>query len=261
MYNIIAKGIYLKRLTVHIPNAITLLNLISGCMAVVLASQGGLVLAALFIFAGAVFDFLDGMAARLLGVSSPIGQQLDSLADIITFGFAPAFLLYSHLAHMHAEPVLPYHQPGLSYFDMAGMYLPFVMVVFAALRLARFNVDASQKEAFLGLPTPAAALLAASALYIYHQQDVFQQYGVLVQPRFWEALTVVLGVLMVLPVRMFSLKFKHLRWKGNQFQYIFVGISLILLVSLQAVALPLIMVWYVVLSFVYHIFDIKSSRI
>jgi len=251
----------LKQLARHIPNTITLLNLIAGCIAVVLASQGGLVLAALFIFAGAVFDFLDGLAARLLRVSSPLGEQLDSLADIITFGFAPAFLLYTHLGHMHTEPVLPHHQPGLSYADMAGMYLPFVMVVFAALRLARFNVDTRQKEAFLGMPAPAAALLAASALYIYHQQEVFQQFGWLVQPRFWEALSLVLGVLMILPVRMFSLKFKHLRWKGNQFQYLFVGISLILLVSLQAVALPLIMVWYVVLSFVYHIFEIKSSRI
>jgi len=251
----------LKRLATHIPNAITLLNLTSGCIAVVLASQGGLALAGLFIFVGAVFDFLDGMAARLLHVSSPVGEQLDSLADIITFGFAPAFLLYAHLGHMHTEPLLPHHQPGLSYFDIAGMYLPFIMVVFAALRLARFNVDARQKEAFLGLPTPAAALLVASALYIYHQQEVFQQYAWLVQPRFWEALALVLGVLMVLPVRMFSLKFKHLRWKGNQFQYLFVGISLILLVSLQTVAMPLIMVWYVVLSFVYHIFDIKSSQI
>jgi CDP-diacylglycerol--serine O-phosphatidyltransferase len=251
----------LKRLATHIPNAITLLNLISGCVAVVLASQGGLALAALFVLAGAVFDFLDGMAARVLRVSSPIGEQLDSLADIITFGFAPAYLLYTHLGLMHTHPVLPHHQPGLSYLDFAGMYLPFVMVVFAALRLARFNVDASQKENFLGLPTPAAALLAASALYVYHQQEVFQQVSLLVQPRFWEALSVVLGVLMILPVRMFSLKFKHLRWRGNQFQYIFVGISLILLVSLQAVALPLIMVGYVVLSFVYHIFDIKSSRL
>ena len=247
----------MKRLISQIPNAITLLNLLSGCMAIILASQGGLRVAPVLIFLAALFDFMDGMAARLLHVRSPLGEQLDSLADMVSFGLAPAFLLYCHLASMHGEPVLPYHQPGLSYFDLAGMYLPFIIVVFAAIRLARFNLDTTQREAFLGLPTPAMALLVASGLYVYHQSDVLQGIQLLVQPRFWEALAVILAILMVLPVRMFSLKFKHLKWKGNQIRYTFVAISLILLVSLQAIALPIIILWYIILSFIHPVFGIK----
>ena len=251
----------MKRFKSHIPNAITLLNLLTGCMAVVFAAQGGPGYAAVFILVAAVFDFLDGMAARLLNVRSPIGQQLDSLADMISFGFAPAFILHIHVTGLYTDPVLPYVQPGLTYMEFAGFYLPFVIVIFAALRLARFNIDDRQEESFLGLPTPAMALLVAAGVYVYHHTGILKEVPLLVQPWFWEVAALVLSVLMILPIRMFSMKFKDLSWSNNQIRYIFVGISLFLLVSLQALAFPLIIIWYILLSLFYHIFEIKQSKL
>lgn len=130
----------------NIPNTITCLNLISGCIATYWAFQGDYRMALLFIVIGAVFDFFDGMVARLLHVSSPIGKELDSLADDITFGFAPSAIIFSYLSHLtsYISPLIP--------------YLAFIMAAFSALRLAKFNLDERQALGFIGLPTPANAL-------------------------------------------------------------------------------------------------------
>lgn len=136
----------------HIPNSITCLNLISGCIATYWAFQGDAQLALLFIVIGAVFDFFDGMVARLLHVSSPIGKELDSLADDITFGFAPSAIVFNFLVPLttHLSPIIP--------------YLAFIMAAFSALRLAKFNLDERQALGFIGLPTPANALFWGSLL-------------------------------------------------------------------------------------------------
>ena len=145
----------------HIPNTITCLNLISGCIATYYAFQGCYEMALLFIVIGAVFDFFDGMSARLLHVSSPIGKELDSLADCITFGFAPSAIVFSYMASIHAgiRCLSPLELPFLVLVGQAGTaVIAFVMAAFSALRLAKFNLDERQTMGFIGLPTPANAL-------------------------------------------------------------------------------------------------------
>lgn len=251
----------MKRLISQIPNAITLLNLLSGAVAVVFASHGYLALAGGFIGLAAVFDFFDGLVARLLKVHSSIGAQLDSLADMVSFGLTPSYLIFQHLWLLHdtggSRPALE----DLAGIQLAGMALSFLVAVFAAVRLARFNIDVRQKEAFIGVPTPAIALFFASAISLYYLEPQLQQMQVLAKPWIWQASVVVCSILMVLPLRMFSLKFKDLSWRHNQIRFVFVGFSLFLLVLLQAVALPIIIIWYILLSIVYHIFEHKISRL
>lgn len=258
---LLLKNCFLKPLTSHIPNAVTLLNLLSGAIAMMLASGGQTGTACYFILLAAVFDFLDGLVARWLGVHSSIGEQLDSLADMVSFGLAPAFLLFQHLRYIQ-----PVHGEMLSLNNLSvatwlGLGVPFLITLCAALRLARFNTDVRQKDSFIGVPTPAAALFFATILLIYYQHQHGQQVQLFNSSWFWGALAVAFSGLMLAPVKMFSLKFKHLRWQNNQIRYVFVLISLFLLVSLQAVALPLIIVWYILLSIVYHIFDKKIRRL
>jgi CDP-diacylglycerol--serine O-phosphatidyltransferase len=216
----------------HIPNTITCCNLISGCVATYFAFLGDFEMALLFIVIGAVFDFFDGMSARLLGVSSPIGKELDSLADDITFGFAPSAIVFSYICTFHNDIfVLP--------------FLAFVMAAFSALRLAKFNLDERQALGFIGLPTPANALFWGSLVLGLQQNDItFEGME-------WVILlgTFVSCYLLIAEIPMFALKFKHWGWKGNEIKYIFV-ISCIPLLLLFGVfsGIAFIIVWYIVLS-------------
>ena len=215
----------------HIPNIITCCNLISGCIATYWAFQSEHQLALLFIVIGAAFDFCDGMTARLLHVSSPIGKELDSLADDITFGFAPSAIIFDFLCQQHIHhPLVP--------------FLAFIMAAFSALRLAKFNLDERQAMGFIGLPTPANALfwgalivgggdwLSSSPLYIY---------GML-------ALVFVFSYLLVSEVPMFALKFKTWGWKGNEVTYIFVISSAVMLAALGIAGIAVVILWYIILS-------------
>ena len=222
----------------HIPNTITCLNLISGCIATYFAFQGSYMEALLFIVIGAVFDFFDGMTARLLHVSSPIGKELDSLADDITFGFAPSAMVFSFLSSFHIHlPFVP--------------FLAFVIAAFSALRLAKFNLDERQALGFIGLPTPANALFWGSLIVSLSFQTWFEPYQL---PEFW--LYVVLALipvscyLLVSESPMFALKFKTWGWKGNEVKYIFLLTCIPLLLLLQVSGIAVIIAWYVVLSVV-----------
>ena len=222
----------------HIPNTITCLNLISGCIATYFAFQGSYMEALLFIVIGAVFDFFDGMTARLLHVSSPIGKELDSLADDITFGFAPSAMVFSFLSSFHIH---------LSFVP----FLAFVIAAFSALRLAKFNLDERQALGFIGLPTPANALFWGSLIVSLSFQTWFEPYQL---PEFW--LYVVLALipvscyLLVSEIPMFALKFKTWKWKGNEVKYIFLLTCIPLLLLLQVSGIAVIIAWYVVLSVV-----------
>ena len=221
----------------HIPNTITSLNLISGCIATYWAFQSNYELSLLFIVIGAVFDFFDGMSARLLHVSSPIGKELDSLADDITFGFAPSAIIFSWLCGYDFHEL-----PSPIAFIMP--FLAFIMAAFSALRLAKFNLDERQAMGFIGLPTPANALfwgslivgggefLASSPLYIY---------GVII-------LVLVFSYLLISEIPMFALKFKTWGWKGNEVKYIFLLTCIPLLMILGVSGLAAIIAWYVLLS-------------
>ncbi len=226
----------------HIPNTITCCNLISGCIATYWALCGVYDTALLFIVIGAVFDFFDGMTARLLHVSSPIGKELDSLADDITFGFAPSAIVF-HFLTSHLSPLTSHLSPLTSPLSFLP-YIAFVMAAFSALRLAKFNLDERQAMGFIGLPTPANALfwgalivgseewLASSPYYIY---------GVI-------ALMLLSCYLLVSEIPMFALKFKTWGWKGNEIKYIFILSCVPLLLLLGVSGLAAIIAWYIVLS-------------
>ena len=223
----------------HIPNTITCCNLISGCIATYWAFEGDYQLALLFIVIGAVFDFFDGMSARLLGVSSPIGKELDSLADDVTFGFAPSAIVFSFLSSLTANSQLPL------------AFLAFIMAAFSALRLAKFNLDERQAMGFIGLPTPANALFWGSLIVGLGDSIATLPYaeylllaGVLISS--W---------LLVSEIPMFALKFKTWGWQGNEVKYIFLLTCIPLLLLLNVSGLAAIIAWYVILSAINHHFS------
>ena len=203
------------------PNILTLCNLLSGCAAVIFAlCINDLEQAFWCVLVAAVFDFLDGFAARLMEVSSPVGKELDSLADMISFGLAPASILYSIYVATGGD-------------ELSG-FAVFILVAFSALRLAKF----------IGLPTPACAMFFASVGYI------MQQNAAAAPPVAAIVASVVFSLLLISPIPMFALKFKHFDFAGNELRYIFLGISLVLLGLYQVRALPFIILAYILVSIV-----------
>ena len=224
----------------HIPNTITCLNLISGCIATYLAFTGAYELALLFIVLGAVFDFFDGMTARLLHVSSPIGKELDSLADDITFGFAPSAILFTWIGDNMA-----FGEP----FFIIVPFMAFIMAAFSALRLAKFNLDERQALGFIGLPTPANALFWGALIVGGSDwlSDIPMAPFVVLLASF------VSSYLLVSEIPMFALKFKTWGWKGNEVKYLFlitcIPMLLLPLILLQSIiGLAAVIAWYVLLS-------------
>lgn len=218
-----------------VPNLLTLGNLLCGSYAaVVLIAYNDFPTAMLLIVAAALFDFCDGFAARLLHSASPIGVQLDSLADMVSFGLVPSLALYC------MYDMAP--QEAASFVARAARYLTFLVVAFSALRLAKFNIDDSQHTEFCGLPTPANALLCLSLGVLAFRGSLEVSRGAVV------VLAVVTALLLISPIRMFALKFKHFRWYGNQLRYLFIVASAVLLVSFGFAAVPAIITLYIVVS-------------
>lgn len=205
------------RIKNYIPNTITCLNLVSGCVASVMALEGNLMYAVVWIMLAAVFDFFDGFAARLLKAFSPIGKELDSLADVVSFGVAPGMILFVLLSWL--APTLPLG--GLNEYIP---YWAFVIPAFSGLRLAKFNIDERQTTSFIGLPVPAHALFWSSLGYSI--QPFLPQGGVALLVGLM-ALALVTSLLLVSEVPMFSLKIKSLAWKGNELRYILVACAVI----------------------------------
>lgn len=226
----------------NIPNSITCCNLISGCIATYNAFLGDIRMALLWIIVGAVFDFFDGMSARLLKVSSPIGKELDSLADDITFGFAPSAIIFYELSIMEYPSELLMLKPYLPYFA-------FVMAAYSALRLAKFNLDERQSLGFIGLPTPANALFWG-ALFVGAQN--FMESTAYMLPVVLPMICISCW-LLIAEVPMFALKFKQWGWKGNEVKYIFLISCLPLLMIFGITAFSVIIAWYVVLSVVVNL--------
>ena len=204
----------------HIPNTITCCNLVSGCIATVFAIYGMPETALSFIILGAVFDFFDGMSARLLHVSSEIGKELDSLADVVTFGVAPSSILFWFISVTDYSSML---EPLRSVLP----FVAYVLAAFSALRLAKFNLDTRQTTSFIGLPTPANALFWG-ALIVSFRSSMEQHWVIL--PMLLAGILVSCW-LLVSEVPMFALKFKHWGIKGNELKYGFVAFSGIALIS------------------------------
>ncbi len=224
-------------ITRNIPNTITCCNLISGCIAVSYAHAGQQTMALAFIILGAVFDFFDGMSARLLGVSSPIGKELDSLADVVTFGVAPATMVATLLWGMH----YPSQMEGLRSWLP---YSAFLIAAFSALRLAKFNLDERQTTSFIGLPTPANALFWGSLIVGGGVRLERMEYAL---PAIL-ALILLSCWILISEIPMFALKFKQWGWRGNEVKYIFLLTCIPLLFFLRISAFAVIIAWYVILS-------------
>ena len=233
----------------HLPNALTCLNLLCGCLALsqVLGGEGfdngRLVTAAYLVGLAAGADFLDGLVARALGVASPIGKDLDSLADMVSFGVVPGAILYRLLAAGVEAGTGPSGGPALAYLP----YLAFGLTVFSALRLAKFNNDTRQTDAFIGLPTPACTLVVAALPLIV----VYDRFGVaplLQNSWFLLGLTALLSGLLVAEIPLFALKFKNFGWADNRLRYGFIALSIGLVAALGAAGVPLAVLAYVGLS-------------
>lgn len=223
----------------HFPNFITCLNLLCGCLAILIVFEGSLVYACYFIGIAAILDFLDGMAARALKSYSEIGKQLDSLADMVSFGVAPGFIIFKLIEMSSGESeILP----------LAAFMVP----VFSALRLAKFNIDTRQTDSFIGVPTPANAIFIASLpLILFYNADAFNYKiaDVILNSYFLITITCIMSLLLVSELPLFALKFKNLNWAGNQVRFIFLILSIVLLIIFQFVAIPLIVFLYIIISF------------
>jgi len=218
----------------HIPNTLTCLNLVSGCVAVWMAFKGEFGGALAAIFVAAVFDFSDGFAARLLKAYSPVGKELDSLADVISFGFTPGALIFTLLSYAKVPDFV--------------LFAGFIITAFSALRLAKFNLDERQTNSFIGLPVPANAIFWGGLVYSFHNFLINYWWVTLI-------LTLVFSFLLVSEIPMFSLKIKGLAWKENKIRYIFLIGCLALIAVFRLKSIPFFIIWYILLS----VFFIKKK--
>lgn len=228
------------RLKQHIPNAITCGNLVSGCLSILFLTQNMPVKAALMIFVAGLFDFLDGFTARLLKVHSPIGADLDSLSDVVSFGVAPGFIMYWLMSRS-------FDLPQWCIADINALpCMAFLLTVFSAIRLAKFNVDETQKTSFRGIPAPGMAIFIASlplALsQVHHLKDDALSYWVCL------GITLIFSFMMVSRLRFFSFKMKSAKWKGNEVRWVFLLVALVSFMIFKWLALPFVMMLYILLS-------------
>ncbi len=236
-----------------VPNFITSLSVVCGVLATFFAVDGHLEFAGIFIIAASIFDFMDGLAARLLNAYSEMGKQLDSLADVISFGVAPAAILFTMLEFSlfgKNQPIYEIQGNALDWLILASALL---IPVFAALRLAKFNIDDNQTSNFKGLPTPANAILWASFGLILHFQEHAELLILIFSSKNLVLLSVITSLLLVSRVPMFSLKFKNLSWSKNWFRYVFIIMVILLVILFNVYALPLIIVGYILYNFVLYI--------
>ena len=258
----------------HIPNILTLANLFCGILAIKVGFSEHYYLAGFFVILGACFDFFDGFAARLLRVQGGLGKQLDSLADMVTFGVAPGVVMYSFLASFIEDSYIP--------------YISFVIPLLSAVRLAKFNMDSNQSDRFIGLPTPANALFFVLIPLVFIYESFGWDYptvlthmnGDYVSPPLVtyslstsETLKyfIIVGILLFsyllnAPIEMIALKFKSFGWKGNEIRFVFLAlclviISLSLLISSVFVSVPIIILLYIILSIINNLFKKKQNEL
>jgi len=221
----------------HLPNILTLLNLFCGCCAILCVFDQQYVAAFWLLFTAGWFDFFDGLVARWLNVQSPLGGELDSMADMVSFGVVPGVILYVLLrASLGSEELL---------------YLPatpaFLLSMLAGLRLAKFNLDTRQTDSFIGLPTPATTMYVTGLMLIYHF-DSLGLRDLVTNTYFVGANILILSYLLVAEIPMFSFKMKGFGWSGNQIRYIFVASTVVLVILFKQAALPFIVFTYLILN-------------
>ncbi len=237
----------------HIPNAITCGNLLCGCLAVIKIFEGDLVWAAYLVGIAVVLDFFDGFTARVLKVASPIGKDLDSLADMVTFGLVPGFMMFkllftAYVVHIaQTSGAMDTAAVGLENRTVPIQYLALLIPIFSAIRLAKFNNDTRQTESFIGVPTPANAIFICS---IPLSAALLPNLNVYVL----SFIAVLMSFLLVAPIPLFALKFKNFGWKGNEIRYIFLVLCALCLILFQFLGLAIAIVLYVAMSVLNNLF-------
>jgi CDP-diacylglycerol---serine O-phosphatidyltransferase len=234
----------------HIPNFITTINLFCGCCALVCVFNELFFWAFIFLLIAGIADYADGMAARLLNVKSPMGKELDSLADMVSFGLVPGAIIYMLLtkAPLEIESDFP-----VKWWALAG----FIITVFSALRLARFNLDDRQTDDFIGLNTPACTMFVTGLMLIY-AFDTKGLGSLVIQPIFLYSVVVLFSFLLVVEIPMFSFKFKGMKWQGNESRIVFMILAILLLIFLKEIAFSLIILLYILYSLTRY-FIFKNS--
>jgi len=225
----------------HLPNLLTLGNLFCGTVATIFAVEGDFILVALFVVIGILFDFLDGFVARILNVTGELGKQLDSLADMVTSGLVPGIIMFNLLANN--QNILELNSIS-SFFP----YFGFILTLGACYRLAKFNIDSRQLNSFIGLPTPAMSLFVISLPLIQQSSEMEFIQNLIANNYILCAVALLLTYLMISELPLFSLKFKGYSVKNNATKYFFLVVSVVLIVFLHYVSIPLIVLFYVVLS-------------
>lgn len=238
----------------------TLGNLLCGCLGIVFVFEGNLLWASYLIFIAGILDFLDGFVARLLNQHSEIGKQLDSLADMVTFGVLPSFIIAKLIQISTRQiTVLSDLMPSnlLSQTQLPTLaYVAFFLALFSCLRLAKFNIDTRQSDSFIGVPTPANAFVVAAFPLILEFNPKYK--FLILNSTCLIAYTLIMSYLLISEIPLFALKFKNFSWVTNQIKYIFLILSVILLVALQFVGIPLIIFLYIILSVINN-FQLKNS--
>lgn len=227
------------KLLKHIPNIITLGNLLCGSLAVMFTFDGNPLGAVFLMGLAAVLDFFDGFAARLFKVSGELGKQLDSLADMVSFGVLPGFL-FLHISQqvLGKESLWP--------------YLSLLIIVFSALRLGKFNIDTRQTDYFIGVPTPANAMFIGSLVLVLHN-DYYGLVDIINNPYFLKLFPLLSSYLLVANFPLIALKFKHFAFKGNEQRFILLGTSVLSVVVFKFAGVTFAIVFYILLSYLYHI--------
>ena len=233
----------------NIPNIITLANLTCGLLSIIFAFQGSLKMASLCIFAGAFFDFLDGLSARILRVSGELGKQLDSMADMVTFGVAPGFILFHFMYYLSNSTIFCHsiETDGLSLPASIALLIP----ILSAYRLANFNIDTRQTNSFIGLPAPALAIFVAAIPHIN-----FEEFPMFIDMQFLTIIAIIMPILLVLEMPLFSLKFsktESIKSRLNIFRIILILLAVILFYVFQFAAIPFIVILYLILSLLNNI--------
>lgn len=247
----------MKAIIRQIPNLITSLNLVSGVLATIFAIDGHLIWAGIFICAAAVFDFFDGFAARLLKAYSKVGKELDSLADVVSFGVAPGAILFTLLEFSMFDMNQRIYDISANWVQWLILFSAFLVPVFGAIRLARFNVFSSDEPFFRGLPIPSNGLFWASLGLMLQFSQYKQFFTVIYSTKNLVFFGIFMSAMMVINLPMFSLKMKNLKWKDNWYRYIFAVPALALIIGLNVYGLALTILLYIVMNIVFYLLKVQ----
>jgi CDP-diacylglycerol--serine O-phosphatidyltransferase len=268
----------------HIPNAITCGNLLCGCLGILVTSWYRFDYAFFFILLAAFLDFFDGFFARILKVTSPIGKDLDSLADVVTFGVLPGFIMFRLISLSILKLDIHFAQEIYSTFNVGELTLDrlqemgiskfsylllplfaFLIPIFSAIRLAKFNNDTRQSHSFIGLPTPANGVFIASFAYImityFNEGTNTELLKILANPYFLIGLTILMSYLLIAEIPLFALKFKNFGWNDNKIRFVFLIISILLLIVFHFIAIPFIIFLYITLSAINNSINKKNITV